>query len=110
MPILASLGGPLLGHAESPQYLPERPPESECEAIAMMIRLAGDTGARVHIVHLAAIEALPLIEQARAAGIAISVETCPHYVAFESGEIPEGASEFKCAPPIRGGLRPALSR
>jgi allantoinase len=90
--------------------LPARPPESECEAIAMMIRLAHDTGARVHIVHLAAIEALPLIEQAQAAGIRISVETCPHYVAFEAGDIPAGAAEFKCAPPIRGRLRSALSR
>lgn len=110
MPILARLGAPLLVHAESPRMLPARPPESECEAIAMMIRLARDTGARVHIVHLAAIEALPLIEQARAAGIPISVETCPHYVAFEAAEIPAGAAEFKCAPPIRAGLRPALSR
>jgi allantoinase len=110
MPILARLGAPLLVHAESPRMLPARPPESECEAIAMMIRLAQDTGARVHIVHLGAIEALTLIEQAHAAGIPISVETCPHYVAFEPGEIPVGASEFKCAPPIRGRLRPALSR
>jgi allantoinase len=61
-------------------------------------------------VHLAAIEALPLIEQAQAAGIPISVETCPHYVAIEPEQIPTGATEFKCAPPIRGGLRPALSR
>ena len=110
MPILARLGAPLLVHAESPRMLPARPPESECEAIAMMIRLSHETGARVHIVHLAAIEALPLIEQAQAAGIPITVETCPHYVAFEHGEIPPGAAEFKCAPPIRGGLRPALSR
>jgi len=110
MPILARLGAPLLVHAESPHMLPARPPESEREAIAMMIRLARDTGARVHIVHLAAIEALPLVEQAQAEGIPITVETCPHYVAFEPGEIPAGATEFKCAPPIRGGLRPALSR
>jgi allantoinase len=110
MPILARLGAPLLVHAESARMLPARPPESECEAIAMMIRLARDTGARVHIVHLAAIEALPLIEQAQSSGIAITVETCPHYVAFEPGEIPARANEFKCAPPIRGGLRPALAR
>jgi allantoinase len=110
MPVLARLGAPLLVHAESAAMLPARPPESECEAIAMMIRLAHKTHARVHIVHLAAIEALPLIEQAQAAGIPISVETCPHYVAIEPDQIPPGATEFKCAPPIRGGLRPALSR
>src|SRR6266404_5412139 len=108
MPILARLGAPLLVHAESPDYLPARPPESECDAIAMMIRLSRETGARVHIVHLAAIEALPLIEQAQAEGVPITVETCPHYVAFE--KIPEGATELKCAPPIRGRLRPALAR
>jgi allantoinase len=110
MPILARLGAPLLVHAESARMLPARPPESECEAIAMMIRLARETGARVHIVHLAAIEALPLIEQAQVAGVPISVETCPHYVAFEAGEIPPRDVAFKCAPPIRGGLRAALAR
>jgi allantoinase len=110
MPILARLGAPLLVHAESARMLPARPPESECEAVAMMIRLARDTRARVHIVHLAAIEALPLIEQAQAAGIPITVETCPHYVAFEPAEISAGATEFKCTPPIREHLRPALSR
>jgi allantoinase len=107
MPVLARLGAPLLVHAESPAYLPLRPPESECDAIAMMIRLARETGARVHIVHLAAIEALPLIEAAQAEGIAITVETCPHYVFFEPGR---KANLLKCAPPIRGGLREALSR
>ena len=108
MPVLARLGAPLLVHAESPEYLPTRPPQSECDAIAMMIRLAKKTGARVHIVHLAAIEALPLIEAAQAAGVAISVETCPHYVAFD--EVPAQSYLFKCAPPIRSGLRGALSR
>jgi allantoinase len=108
MPVLARLGAPLLVHAESPAYLPARPPQSECDAIAMMIRLAKETGARVHIVHLAAIEALPLIEAAQASGVAIGVETCPHYVAFD--EVPAQSYLFKCAPPIRSGLRQALSR
>jgi allantoinase len=121
MPVLARLGAPLLVHAESPSYLPLRPPESECDAIAMMIRLSRETGARVHIVHLAAIEALPLIEEAQAAGVPISVETCPHYVFFDPElHLPppnpdrqggDGAPNLlKCAPPIRRGLRPALLR
>jgi allantoinase len=110
MPVLARLGAPLLVHAESPKYLPNRPPESECDAIAMMIRLSRETGARVHIVHLAAIEALPLIEAAQAEGLPVSVETCPHYLAFDPAEIPPGATIFKCAPPIRGRLRGALDR
>jgi allantoinase len=105
MPILARLGAPLLVHAESPHYLPQRPPESECDAIAMMIRLARETGARVHIVHLAAIEALPLIE---AAGPRITVETCPHYVFFDPPS--RSSNLLKCAPPIRKGLRSALPR
>jgi len=113
MPILAALGAPLLVHAESPTYLPLRPPESECDAIAMMIRLSRETGARVHIVHLAAIEALPQIERAQAAGIPITVETCPHYVFFDPvGQVPDlpSANLLKCAPPIRGRLRHALPR
>jgi allantoinase len=125
MPVLARLGAPLLVHAESPAYLPARPPESECGAISMMIRLCRETGARVHIVHLAAIEALPLIEAAQSEGVAITVETCPHYVFFDK-EIPcltpgvitparEGGdlqpdNLLKCAPPIRRGLRSALPR
>lgn len=107
MPILARLGAPLLVHAESPSYLPLRPPESECDAIAMMIRLARETGARVHIVHLAAMEAVPLIEEAQSSRVAITVETCPHYVFFDHA--PQ-ENVFKCAPPIRGRLREALTR
>jgi allantoinase len=123
MPVLARLGAPLLVHAESPSYLPLRPPESECDAIAMMIRLSRETGARVHIVHLAAVEALPLIEDAQAAGVQITVETCPHYVFFEIPSLTQGVitpareggdlthhNLLKCAPPIRNGLRPALPR
>ncbi len=124
MPILASLGAPLLVHAESPKYLPLRPPESECDAIAMMIRLSRETGARVHIVHLAAIEALPLIEAAQSEGVQITVETCPHYVFFDpdapvfvAHALLRAASPLvaplnvrKCAPPIRKGLRATLPR
>jgi allantoinase len=108
MPVLARVGAPLLVHAESPSYLPLRPPESESDAIAMMIRLSRETGARVHIVHLAAIEALPLIEEAQSAGVPITVETCPHYVFFDAASAPPNL--LKCAPPIRRGLRPALPR
>ncbi len=103
MPILARLGAPLLVHAESPQYLPDRPPQSERDAIAMMIRLSHKTGARVHIVHLAAKEALPQIE---AAGPNVTVETCPHYLFFD----PRRDNLLKCAPPIREGLLAVLPR
>jgi allantoinase len=118
MPILARLGAPLLVHAESPSYLPLRPPESECDAIAMMIRLSRETGCHVHIVHLAAVEALPLIEQAQSEGIRISVETCPHYAFFDpigpGNPDRQGGdrrdNHLKCAPPIREGIREALHR
>ena len=55
----------------------------------------------MHIVHLASAAALPTIRMARDAGIDLSVETCPHYLTFAAEEIPDGATPFKCAPPIR---------
>ena len=56
----------------------------------------------MHILHLAAASALPLIAAARAGGAAVSAETCPHYLTFCAEEVPDGATEFKCCPPIRG--------
>jgi allantoinase len=120
MPILARLGLPLLAHAESPRVLDEaaaaiagrdprayatwlasRPPAAECEAIALLIALAKETGCRVHVVHLSAAEALPMIREARASGVPLTVETCPHYLVFDAESIADGATPFKCAPPIR---------
>ncbi|MBW3656791.1 MAG: allantoinase AllB, partial [Gemmatimonadetes bacterium] len=120
MPILAELGAPLLVHAELPvaleraaaamahadprayaTYLRSRPPEAEVEAIGMMIRLCRELGTRVHVVHLAAAEALPLLRDARAEGLPITVETCPHYLHFAAEEIRDDGLEWKCAPPIR---------
>jgi allantoinase len=117
MPVLATLGLPLLAHAELPSlvrepdsdprrystWLASRPPESELAAIALLIRLAREFKVRVHIVHLAAATALPPISLARAEGVHITVETCPHYLTFAADEIADGATSFKCAPPIRGG-------
>lgn len=115
MPILARLGVPLLVHAElecgSPPaaadereysgYLASRPAKWEVEAIRMMIRLARETGCSVHIVHLSAADALAEIRAAKREGVPITVETCPHYLFFESEGIAAGATSFKCAPPIR---------
>ena len=124
MPVIARLGLPLLVHAELPAVLdraassPEvrsgnprayatwlaaRPPAAEVEAIRRMIDLCARTGCRVHVVHLAAAEALAEIENARARGLPITVETCPHYLVFDAESVPDGATEFKCAPPLRGG-------
>jgi allantoinase len=114
MPIIAEAGLPLLVHAELAQpagtsgdwheyatYLRSRPPRSELEAIRLLIRLAREFGTRVHIVHLSAAAAIDELRAARAEGLPITVETCPHYLYFCSESIPRGATQFKCAPPIR---------
>lgn len=117
MEALAARGAPLLAHAEWPAalrpgeleadpgahaaWLASRPPEAEVEAIRRLIRLAGETGAAIHVVHLSAAGALPDLAAARAGGLPITVETCPHYLTFDAGEIGPGDARFKCAPPIR---------
>lgn len=112
----AAVGRVLLVHAEAPgplasapacgadyaSYLASRPPEAEVEAVEAVIAAVGRTGAAAHILHLSAADALPPLKAARADGLPITVETCPHYLVLEAGEIPSGACEFKCAPPIRG--------
>lgn len=126
MPTLARLGVPLLAHAESPDavremdrsdgrryraWLESRPPRAEVAAIELLIRLAEEYGARVHVVHLSSADAVAPLRDARLRGVAISAETCPHYLTFAAEEVPDGATAFKCAPPIREGLhRDALWR
>jgi allantoinase len=122
LPVVAAFNLPLLVHAELPAllrdplslddhsrpdprryaiWLRSRPPASEYAAIEMIVGLAREFGARVHIVHLAAADALPLISAARDNGVRVTVETCPHYLTFAAEEIGDGATAFKCAPPIR---------
>lgn len=119
---LARIRGTLLVHAEVPgpleraaaeqartrpdprryaTYLASRPRAAEDQAIDLVVRLCRDSGARTHIVHHASSDALPTIAGARAAGLPLSAETCPHYLAFAAEDIPDGATAFKCAPPIR---------
>ena len=117
----AWLGLTLIAHAELPgplgaappgdrryaSWLASRPAAAEVEAIALLIRLAtrlAEQGPapRIHVVHLAAADALPLVAKARAAGLPFSAETCPHYLALVAEEIADGATLCKCAPPIRG--------
>jgi allantoinase len=83
-------------------YLSSRPDAAEVEAIALLIGLAEEFETPIHIVHLASAQALPFLAEARERGVPITVETCAHYLWFAPEEIPEGATEFKCAPPIRG--------
>jgi allantoinase len=114
MATIASFGGLLIAHAEDerwitsapnrPEYkgfLGSRPPAAEQHAIETLLETARDTGCRVHVVHLSAADALPLIEAARADGVAVTVETCPHHLTFAADEVPDGATQFKCCPPIR---------
>jgi len=123
MPVLARRGAVLLAHAELPgpidraaevwngansgelrdygRYLRSRPDAAEVEAVEMLVRLCRESGCRVHIVHVASAEVLPVLKEAREEGLPITAETCPHYLTFAAEEIPAGAVTFKCAPPLR---------
>ena len=82
-------------------FLASRPRGAENVAIAQVIELARWTGARVHILHLSSSDALPMIISARRDGVHITVETCPHYLSFSAESVPDGATQYKCCPPIR---------
>lgn len=116
MPILRDAGLPLLAHAEldlgeapapgtDPRayasYLRSRPAAWEDAAIALLIRLARETGCAVHVVHLSSAASLEQIARAKADGLHFTAETCPHYLCLEAESVPDGATEYKCAPPIR---------
>jgi allantoinase len=83
-------------------FLASRPDAAEQTAIATVIERARRTGASAHILHLSSADALPEVAQARADGVALTAETCPHYLTVAAEEIPDGATAFKCCPPIRG--------
>jgi allantoinase len=90
-------------------YLASRPDAAEVEAIALLVRLCEEFNTRIHVVHLASADALPLLVKARERGLPITAETCTHYLWFAAEDIPDGATEHKCAPPIRtAGNREAL--
>jgi allantoinase len=122
LPHLRGTGLPLLAHAEvagpmggalkkltnahadwrkHSTHLLSRTYIAEVDAIALLIRLAEEFATPVHIVHLSAARALPRLAEARKRGLPLTVETCAHYLYFASEEIPDGATEYKCAPPIR---------
>ncbi|HEY3709796.1 MAG TPA: allantoinase AllB [Amycolatopsis sp.] len=82
-------------------FLGSRPRGAENLAITHVIEAARKTGARAHVLHLSSSDALPLIASARAEGLPLSAETCPHYLSFTAEEIRDGATQFKCCPPIR---------
>jgi allantoinase len=121
--LIAKLGLPLLVHAELPQVLDEaarsvngrdprayatwlatRPAEAEVRAIERLVEISARSGCRVHVVHVSAAESIAVLDRARERGVRVSAETCPHYLSFEAGAIRDGATQFKCAPPIRDSV------
>lgn len=114
-PRLARRSRPLLAHAELPdataprpsdvrsyaQYVASRPPQWEAAAIELLIDVCRESGCPVHVVHLANGDALPMIEAARREGLPLTIETCPHYLHFATGDVADGDTRFKCAPPLR---------
>ncbi|MCP3423467.1 allantoinase AllB [Nocardioides pinisoli] len=111
----ARLGSLLVVHAEDADeigecahgtayrgFLDSRPDAAEERAIALVVDTARRTGGRAHVVHLSASGAVPTLRAARADGVDVSVETCPHYLHFDAATVADGATELKCCPPIRG--------
>lgn len=118
LPVLARLGALLMVHAELPEplvaaaaclggdprryatWLGSRPATAEMDAIRFMGVLAAEYGVPIHIVHLSSADSFPVLVAARSAGARVTAETCPHYLTFSAEEIPDGATEYKCAPAI----------
>jgi allantoinase len=82
-------------------FLASRPPQAETRAVTGLIAAARETGARVHVVHVSAAEVLPLLRAAVGDGVRITAETCPHYLTLAAEDVPAGATQFKCCPPVR---------
>ena len=113
---IAAFDGLLIVHAEDPDeiehaanaggrayadFLASRPRAAENLAVEHLVEQARVTGCRIHILHVSSADALPLIRRAKADGVRITAETCPHYLTFTAEDIPEGATQYKCCPPIR---------
>jgi allantoinase len=113
---LRGLGALLIVHAEDataidrapdahggryPDFLASRPRAAEHLAIEQVIQAARRTGGRAHILHLSSGDALPMLASARLDGVAVTAETCPHYLVLTAEEVPDGATQFKCCPPVR---------
>ena len=114
---LSSLDALTVVHAEDPEviagspgpagpsyagFLASRPDAAESAAVATLVRLARGTGARVHVLHLSSAASLDALAAARRDGVRVTAETCPHYLALAAEDVPDGATEFKCCPPVRG--------
>ncbi|MFV8165475.1 allantoinase AllB [Mycobacterium sp. 134] len=113
---IAELGSVLLVHAESHRviagsapphgrhyssFLRSRPDAAEEDAVGLVIDTAAASGARAHIVHVSSANVLPMLAEAKRAGIPVTAETCPHYLTFTAEAIPDGGTEFAACPPVR---------
>lgn len=117
LPVLATAHSsyPLLVHAEDPAalrlhsgevrsyaaYLATRPDAAEVLAIDRIAALAAEFGVTTHIVHVSSAAGIAAVRAAQNSGAKMTAETCPHYLTVTAAEIPDGATAFKCAPPIR---------
>ena len=116
MRVIAGFGGLLIAHAEDPEvldtarpargrryadFMASRPALAETRAIERLIEQTRRTGCRTHIVHVSSAEALPIIGAAKREGLPVTAETCPHYLAIRAEDVPDGATQYKCCPPIR---------
>lgn len=117
MRIAAKAGLPVAVHAESDAmtrtlsrehgvatpaaFLASRPLQAELEAIATVLGIARETGARLHIVHVSSGSGVALASEARANGVDVSIETCPHYLFFTAPDVERLGTLAKCAPPLR---------
>ncbi len=99
--LCAQRNGDLVDPRRYSTFLQSRPRKAENEAAALVIRLCRETGCRMHIVHHSSSDVLPALREARSEGLPITVETCPHYLCIAAEDVPGGATEFKCCPPIR---------
>jgi allantoinase len=89
------------GKKDGRDYLDSRPIAAELEAIRRAIEIAGETGCRLHIVHVSGGSGVALVAAARAQGIDVTCETCPHYLVLTEQDMEELGAVAKCAPPLR---------
>ncbi|WP_028937068.1 allantoinase AllB [Pseudonocardia spinosispora] len=123
MEVIAGFGGLLIAHAEDPEviasapaahgrryddFVASRPPGAETTAIETLLEQTRRTGCRTHVVHLSGAASIPLVRAAKDEGLPITAETCPHYLTLRAEDVPDGATQFKCCPPIRDDVNREL--
>ena len=109
-----AVDAPFLVHAEDPEeivaaapsrryrdFLGSRPDAAEVRAVETVVAAARRTGARAHVLHLSSAQALRPLWAAKLDGVRVTAETCPHYLSLDADAIPDGATQYKCCPPIR---------